>query len=381
MSGPHVTRVVVAADGDPLAPKTFSGSSHRLCQALAEHGALAGTVDAKPPWLAKAEQAAAFGRDKDAWHQRYWSGSSPAAPLARRAMTAIGRRAVARVAPPPDAVLQISGWFDARPPGSSALLATYQDANGTLWTQRPDLVLDPQGRALRRSRRAEGETYRRMDLVCTMSRWSARSFVEDYGVDPDRVVPVGAGPNLDALPAAVPERAPGPPRVLFVGRTFGRKGGPDLLQAFGTLKAQHPDATLDLVGPPPGAPQPGVTWHGPVYDRARLGALYAQATVFALPSTYEGFGIPFLEGMAYGLPCIGARVCAVPEVVQDGVTGLLVAPHDPRDLAQALLALADDPARAAALGAAGRAAAAREWTWPRTAEKVLQAIEARLSGR
>jgi glycosyltransferase involved in cell wall biosynthesis len=368
-------RIVVATDGNPRAPQTFSGSSARMVAGLEAAGALAGAVDVKPHWLSRIEQAASYDRDRDRWHQRFWSGASPAGPAVRRAMSALGRAQVARI-PDVDAVLQISGWYDARPAGSAALLASYQDANGTLWTQRPDLALDPHAPGLRRAREAERRTYARMDVVCTMSEWSRRSFVADYGVHPDKVVAVGAGPNLDALPP-VAERVPGPPRVLFVGRTFGRKGGPELLEAFRVLHARDPRATLDVVGPPPGAEQPGVTWHGPVYHRPTLNGLYAQATIFALPSRYEGFGIPFLEGMAHGLPCVGARVCAVPEVVLDAETGLLVPPGDPRALGEALVALAEDPARGAAMGRAGRAAVEDRWTWEETGRRIVDALSDR----
>jgi glycosyltransferase involved in cell wall biosynthesis len=368
-------RIVVATDGHPRASSTFSGSSARMVCGLESAGALAGAVDVKPRWLAKVEQAASYDRDRDRWHQRFWSGASPAAPAVRRAMSALGQAQVARI-PDVDAVLQISGWYDARPRGSRALLASFQDANGRLWTQRPDLALDPEGPQLRRAREAERRTYARMDVICTMSEWSRASFVADYGVDPEKVVAVGAGPNLDALPP-VADRLPGPPRVIFVGRTFGRKGGPELLEGFRALHAHDPRATLDVVGPPPGEPQPGVTWHGPVYDRPALNALYARASIFALPSRYEGFGIPFLEGMAHGLPCVGARVCAVPEVVREGETGLLVPPGDGRALGEALIALAADPARAAAMGRAGRAAVEGRWTWEATAERIVAALSDR----
>jgi glycosyltransferase involved in cell wall biosynthesis len=368
-------RIVVATDGHPRARGTFSGSSARMVAGLEATGAWVGAVDVKPRWLARVEQAASYDRDRDRWHQRFWSGASPAGPAVRRAMSALGRTQVERM-PEVDAVLQISGWYDARPARSSALLASYQDANGMLWTQRPDLALDPQSPGLRRAREAERRTYARMDVICTMSEWSRSSFIADYGVSPDRVVAVGAGPNLDELPP-VARREPGPPRVIFVGRTFGRKGGPELLEAFRTLHAHDPRATLDVVGPPPGPAQPGVTWHGPVYDRPALNALYARATIFALPSRYEGFGIPFLEGMAHGLPCVGARVCAVPEVVREGRTGLLVAPGDARALGSALLELAADPARAAAMGRAGRAAVEDHWTWEATGERIVAALSAR----
>src|SRR5207302_3133370 len=69
---------------------------------------------------------------------------------------------------------------------------------------------------------------------------------------------------------------------------------------------------------------------------AALVAEYRNATIFALPTEQEGFGIVFLEAMASSLPIVATRVAAVPEVVSDGVTGLLVDPGDESTLAQTL---------------------------------------------
>src|SRR4029078_6618516 len=105
-----------------------------------------------------------------------------------------------------------------------------------------------------------------MDLVMTMSEWARRSFVEDFGLPPEKVLSVGAGANLDSMPDPV-VREPSAPRVLCVGLKSDRKGGPDLLEAFGRLRGDHPDAELWIVGPPPGPSAPGVRWLGPVYRR------------------------------------------------------------------------------------------------------------------
>jgi glycosyltransferase involved in cell wall biosynthesis len=83
--------------------------------------------------------------------------------------------------------------------------------------------------------------------------------------------------------------------------------------------------------------------------------LLAASDVFAMTSLWEGLGLVFLEAMATGIPVLATRVSAVPEVVIDGVTGVLVPPRDAEAVAEAMLALAADPARRRALGAAGRA--------------------------
>jgi glycosyltransferase involved in cell wall biosynthesis len=81
--------------------------------------------------------------------------------------------------------------------------------------------------------------------------------------------------------------------------------------------------------------------------------ILAASDVFAMSSLWEGLGLVFLEAMAARLPVVATRVSAVPEVVEDGVTGLLVPPSDPRAFAEALVRLARDPQMRARLGAAG----------------------------
>ena len=90
--------------------------------------------------------------------------------------------------------------------------------------------------------------------------------------------------------------------------------------------------------------------------------LLTHATVFACPSLYEPLGIVNLEAMACGTAVVGSRTGGIPEVVADGVTGVLVEPDDP-PLAAALNALLPDPDRAAAMGQAGRDRAVAEFGW------------------
>ena len=105
---------------------------------------------------------------------------------------------------------------------------------------------------------------------------------------------------------------------------------------------------------------------------ADLRTLYADAAVFCLPGEphphkVEGFGLVFLEAAAQGTPALASRVDAIPEVVLDGRTGVLVPPRDPAAYAAALAALLAEPARLQALGQAARLRA-RKFTWQRCAE-------------
>jgi glycosyltransferase involved in cell wall biosynthesis len=376
-------RIVGATDGDPWSGSTWSGSSRRLFSALERRGALAGAVSTRPRWLDLAEKAAAWQRDGTAWRQRYRAAASPISPLVRQAMTAIGSRRAAGVAPDADVLLQISGWYDAGRRMRPRLFATYQDANVALWLRRPDLALSPDDRWIARTREHELRIYDRMHLILTMSDWARRSFIEDYGQDPAKVVTVGAGANLDQIPEPPAERDLSSPRLLFVGRKFERKGGAELLEAFAALRAEQAGAELTIIGPPPRGDGDGVRWLGPIFrdspdEARRLDESFRNANVFVMPSIYEGFGIPFLEGMAYALPCVGTTACAIPELVEDGVTGRTVKPGDAGALATALSDLCAQPEQSAAMGRAGRKRFLERYTWDRVADRICHALSERL---
>ena len=96
--------------------------------------------------------------------------------------------------------------------------------------------------------------------------------------------------------------------------------------------------------------------------------------MFALPTLREAFGLAFVEAMAFGLPVVGSRIEAMPEIVVDGETGLLVPPRDPAALAGALSALLADPARARRMGEAGRARVAERFGWDRAIGRMLDVL-------
>ncbi len=212
-------------------------------------------------------------------------------------------------------------------------------------------------------------------------------------------------PGIDPLPpsgidpgsAALLERA-GRGFALAVGRlaaTERYKGHDALIEAWAPIVERFPAARLVLVGD--GDDRPRLEAHakrkglgerilftGAVTD-GTLAELYRRAALFALPSTGEGFGLVFLEAMAAGLPCVALAGTAPSEIVRDGVTGLLVPasesgplPPDGRNaLYAALAALFADPARARAMGAAGRERFEKEWTaaaFERRLEPVLERL-------
>ncbi|HEY6002226.1 MAG TPA: glycosyltransferase family 4 protein [Anaeromyxobacter sp.] len=219
----------------------------------------------------------------------------------------------------------------------------------------------------------ESALYHGATVLACFSENVARSLVRDYGVDPSRVAVVGAGAN------AFPERAlrcDDGRTILFVGKDFARKGGPVLLDAFARVRRSHPEARLLVAGasaPDRGAIPPRVFFLGRV-SVSEVASLLSQATVFALPTLREPFGIAFLDAMACGVPCVGTRIEAVPEIVRDGETGLLVPPGDPVALALALERLLGDAGLARAMGARGRARVFASGLWSHAAARLERAL-------
>jgi glycosyltransferase involved in cell wall biosynthesis len=201
---------------------------------------------------------------------------------------------------------------------------------------------------------------RRADRVITSSDYSAGQIVKFYGIDREKIAVVPELIDLDAWQRALSEapREEGPPRILTVAHLYPRKGVDTLLRAFASIST---NATLRIVGTgPERARLEHLAQTLNLTDRVHflghlpftaLVAEYRNATLFALPTEQEGFGIVFLEAMASGLPIIATRVAAVPEVVADG---LLVDPGDEAALTESIQRLLGDVNLRAKLGNAGR---------------------------
>jgi alpha-maltose-1-phosphate synthase len=171
---------------------------------------------------------------------------------------------------------------------------------------------------------------------------------------------------------------PARPYVIFVGRITRQKGLPVLLRAAASL---DPAAQLVICAGQPDTPEQlaevtdlvaglgQAVWIPGMLARREVIQLLTHATAFACPSLYEPLGIVNLEAMACGTAVVASRTGGIPEVVADGVTGLLVPPGDEHELAAALNALLRDRGRAAAMGQAGRARAVAEFSWSSVAEQ------------
>ena len=215
------------------------------------------------------------------------------------------------------------------------------------------------------------DSARRADLVICPSEFSAGEVTEAFGVSRAVAIPNGVGAEFrDAVPLTeerLAELAIRRPFVLHAGGSTDRKNLSGLAEAWALVRQSHPELGLVLVGPANPrrdglfAPLPGTVCTGWV-DDATVRGLMASASAVVVPSVYEGFGLPALEGMAVGVPVVAANRSSLPEVCGDAA--YLVEP-DGRGLALGIeAALADGPESTAMVERGRRRAA--EFTWERS---------------
>lgn len=207
---------------------------------------------------------------------------------------------------------------------------------------------------------ALAEKVRRASFVAVISEYARSQLMKLVG--PEHwgrleIVHCGVDPALFAMVDR--SGRTGPMRVLNVGRLVPDKGQGVLLEAISLLESRGVEVTATLVGDGPdraaleSAASTSVSFVGSV-GQDRIRDLYAEADAFCLPSFAEGVPVVLMEAMATGLPVVSTRIAGIPELVEDGLSGLLVAPGRADVVADALERLAADPGRRPAMGAAGR---------------------------
>ena len=208
-------------------------------------------------------------------------------------------------------------------------------------------------------------SYASVDAFICPSRFMVDKMTQ-AGVFPERLRHI---PHPVACAPARRQRRDG---VLFAGRLSQEKGCDVLIEALGRLRSEGHACHLTVAGDGPDRAvleelaarvTPGaVTFLGRV-DKPTLGRLLAKTVVAVVPSRWhENQPLAVLEGLAAGAPVIATTLGGMPELVRDGLDGLLVPPDNPAALAAGLGRLLSDPARAARMGAAGRARVAQEFT-------------------
>ncbi|MCH8995283.1 MAG: glycosyltransferase family 4 protein [Chloroflexi bacterium] len=223
---------------------------------------------------------------------------------------------------------------------------------------------------------------RRMNRIITGSESSAASVIDQFRLPRERVAVIYDGVDTETFRPL--EVARQPDSILYVGNSDDRnKGARYLLEALALLKDRR-NFRLTIVDrsnafmAPLVARELGiedrVTITGRV-DREQLVRLYSETQLLVSPSLYEGFGLPAAEAMACGTPVLATTAGAFPEVIEDGVSGLLVPPGNAQALADAIEGLMDDSGLRTRLGQAGRRRIVDHFSWRETATRTLALYE------
>lgn len=346
----------VLCPGDPTTPATWSGLPSGIVHSLEEMDLEVCGINVDPPRPLSLGLSLISGGIMVASIARAGLRPTPGklrsvgslSPALAAMMSEVAKRRLGACAPL-DGLIQLGTGYSVT---TTVPIVTLEDmtvvqareAGSAAWRAMP-------ARAVAARVARQRDAYQRARACCATTHWAAASIIADYGIPPEKVHVVGVGRNLDPGGAAVAHDW-SPPKFLFVGLDWERKNGPRVLAAFARLRADVPDARLDVVGTHPPLQADGVVGHGVLRlddesDRNRLAELFAGATCFVMPSLHEPSAHTYVEASAWAIPSIVTSNGGSAELVGDG--GIVVDPLDDDGLLETMRALCD-PATAARLG-------------------------------
>jgi glycosyltransferase involved in cell wall biosynthesis len=252
---------------------------------------------------------------------------------------------------------------------SQQLEAFLEKPDGTLRTR---LMMTLQGFVLRHASR-----------VTTPSEYLREVIVNTYGIKPERAVTNYNAADDHGTPMFAPVRVPH--QLVMTARLTAWKGVDSALRALPHILAHYPDTTLTVAGDGPEreslealTKELGLTnavrFLGNV-SRTETWQLRKESDVYILNSTYEGLPHTVLTSFAAGIPLVATNISGTNEAVIDGVNGLLIPPHNPKALADAVIRLFNDPSLQVKLVQGGTATLVSKFSW----EAHLRALTALLS--
>lgn len=265
-------------------------------------------------------------------------------------------------------------------PSGPRLVAHYHNQYDDKWERDPMMLA------------FERRLARSTDAFVAVSQSVCDHVAERVGIAADRIDVVGNGVEFTRFVDGDRDRARasfGVPKdvllVGLVGRVTEQKGHEDFVEAALRLRATRPDVVFAAFGFAEDAPLherllARIAAEGAadtirlVGNRDDMPDVYAALDLVVAPSRWEGFGIMLVEAMAAGRAIVATRTGAIPEIVKDGETAVLVEPRDPAALADAIAKLLDAPAERSRLGIEGRRRATT-FSWKATAERMVRIYE------
>lgn len=336
-------KILGVIDEEPFDPQTWSGSSYYFFKSLKSNDALYAAISATPSSRMQfLYKILSYQSELQSWKFRYHLNTGYFNQMTKAAVKKINTYDQKSY----DVILQVGAWYNFTSQYNK-IFASYHDGNLATRLSSPYGYPEIHKRYIQKAFEYERKLYEKMDYIFPMSRWLAQSFINDFKINREKVIPVGAGINLPRIKAPA-DKDPDNPKILFVGKDFERKGGYILLEAFRSIKKRIKNAELVIAGPdniqnlPEGVRVEGYISKNSDDGMEKLLSLYSEASIFVLPSLYEPFGIAFAEAMAHKVPCIGTNNCAMPEIIDDGENGFIVEPNNSQSLSERIYTLLAD---------------------------------------
>lgn len=186
----------------------------------------------------------------------------------------------------------------------------------------------------------ERKAYQQASYLFTMSNVVKSSLTDDYGIEPEKIAVVGCCGDVKQLYEA--EKTFGSYQILFNGSEFERKGGDLVLAAFKQVKQALPRAKLVMIGKKLPTQSEGVSSLGYISSPTQRQDLFLNTDLVVAPARCEPYGIFLIEAMNFGVPCIVSASGGMPEIVDDGVNGVVIAQPTPEIIADKIIGLLRD---------------------------------------
>lgn len=215
--------------------------------------------------------------------------------------------------------------------------------------------------------------------IFCMSDYLAKSMVETTGVDEKKVHTVYAGANWHGmkLPEASAKSIDGKDEInlILTGVDYNGKGADIAIEAVKLLCEKYGGKfKLHLCGIKEKIPEEECIVNHGFVNKDKLIELLIKCDLFVLPSRFDCFGISFVEAMTFGLPCIGRKICAMPEIIDEGVNGELVEDDNPEKLAELIEKICGDGELYASYSESA-VEKAKNFTWENVCSDMMRIIE------
>jgi glycogen synthase len=270
----------------------------------------------------------------------------------------------------PDLVFQVFGTYSPFWQPSNIPYVIFLDYTTALaernWSTWATFLSD---RARQKWFECERLAYARATHIFSMSQVVKTSLIEDYEIAAQKITVVGSSGDFQEPYSG--EKNFGSHQILFNGSDFERKGGNLVLAAFRKVRQIVPDAKLIVVGKTIDSDETGVVNLGYIKSRSEMHQLFLESDLVVAPAYCDPFPTFLMEAMNYGVPCITSNRDGMPEIVEHGVSGVIINRIASEQLADEIIELLSNSKKLASMSQASRSRIQTQLNWDYIASQII----------